>query len=132
MSRKSSKEATNFGGRVRELRRRKGITQVELAKRLGVTQRGVSYYENETDNPSMEVIDRIAGALEVQKRRLIDYNDMPLEEEPKAIRSLQQRLKLIPKLPVEGQKYLVKTIDMLTEQYGISTPEESANRNERG
>jgi transcriptional regulator with XRE-family HTH domain len=120
MSRKSSKEPTGFGARVRELRQRKGVTQVELARRLGVTQRGVSYYEDKTDNPSMEVIERIAAALGVQKRRLIDYNDLPLEEEPKAIRPLQQRLKVIPKLPPEGQRYLVETIDMLAEKHGLA------------
>jgi len=120
MSRKSSKKPTGFGARVRELRRQKGITQVELAHRLGITQRGVSYYENETDNPSMEVIDKIAAALSIRKSLLIDYNDQPLEEVPKAIRSLQQRLKVIPMLPPEGQKYLAETIDMLADKHGVS------------
>ncbi len=120
MSSKSSKQPTAFGSRVRELRRRKGISQVELAEKLGVTQRGISYYENETDNPSMEVVEKIAAALGVPKRLLIDYNDTPLEEEPKAIRTLQQRLKVVSKLPAEGQKYLVETIDMLAEKHGVS------------
>jgi transcriptional regulator with XRE-family HTH domain len=120
MSRKTSKKISGFGTRVREIRQRKGVSQVELAKRLGVTQRGISYYENEANNPSMDVIDKIAAALGVSKRMLIEYSDEPLEDEPKAIRSLQQRLKIIPKLPPEGQKYLVETIDMLAGKHGVT------------
>jgi transcriptional regulator with XRE-family HTH domain len=113
---------------VREIRQRKGVSQVELAKKPGVTQRGISYYENEANNTSKDVIDKIAAALDVSMRLLIEYNieynDEPLGDEPKAIRSLQQRLKVIPQLPPEGQNHLVETIDMLASKHGATiTPE---------
>jgi transcriptional regulator with XRE-family HTH domain len=119
MNKKNISANTSFGARVKELRKRKGITQVELAKSLGVTQRGISYYENETDNPSMDVIEKIARALGVSKRLLIEYDELHLTDEPKPIRSLQQKMKIIPKLPPEDQRYLVRTIEMLAQKHGV-------------
>jgi transcriptional regulator with XRE-family HTH domain len=116
---KVSKNSGSFGSRVRELRRRKGITQVALAQQLGVTQRGISYYENEADNPSMDVIERIATALGVSKRLLIEDDDQQVANEPLPIRSLQQKMKVVPKLPPEDQRYLVRTIEMLAQKHGM-------------
>ncbi len=72
MSKKKENRNTSFGDRVKLLRSKKGITQVELAKRLGITQRGISYYENETSNPSMEIIEKIAKALGVTRISLVE------------------------------------------------------------
>jgi transcriptional regulator with XRE-family HTH domain len=111
----------HFGARVRQVRKRKGITQVELAARLGVTQRGVSYYENEAQNPSIEIIERIAAALGVTKRQLLDDEPPPPNNERRPIRSLQKRLAMVSELPPEEQKYLAKTIDMLAEKHGMKS-----------
>jgi len=67
----------------------------------------------------MEIIKKIARALEVPERYLIDFGKIMVPKEPKAIPSLQKRLKLIPKLPAEEQKYLAKTIDMIAQRYKI-------------
>ena len=120
MNGKPKQKNYGFGTRVRLLRKRKGITQIELAQRLGVTQRGISYYENEASNPSMEIIEKIAEALGVQKRLLIEYDEEPIEEELRPIRSLQQKMKVVPKLPLEDQRYLVRTIEMLAQKHGVS------------
>jgi transcriptional regulator with XRE-family HTH domain len=119
MTGKNFSKNGGFGARVRELRKRKGITQVELAKALGVTQRGISYYENEADNPSMEIIEKIARALAVSKRLLVEYDEQPLPDELKPIRSLQQKMRVVPMLPPEDQRYLVRTIDMLAQKHGV-------------
>lgn len=120
MNEKRKLKNGGFGTRVRLLRKRKGLTQVELAQRLGVTQRGISYYENEAANPSMEIIEKIAEAIGVSKRLLIEYDEQPIEEEPRPIRSLQQQMKVVPKLPLEDQRYLVRTIEMLAQKHGVS------------
>ena len=43
----TSKAQGTVGSRIARLRRDKGLTQVELAERLGVTQPAVSDYEND-------------------------------------------------------------------------------------
>jgi len=106
-----------FGARVRELRKKKGITQIELAKKMNVTQRGISYYENETDNPSMEIIEKISHALGVSKRLLVEYDEACIDDEPQPIRALQQKMRIISTLPPDDQRYLARTIDMLAQKH---------------
>ncbi len=54
-----------LGDRIREIRFARKISQVELAKCLGVTKQSVSNWENENIQPSIEMLSKIADALSV-------------------------------------------------------------------
>ncbi len=54
-----------LGDRIREIRFAKKISQVELAKTLGVTKQSVSNWENENIQPSIEMLSKLADALSV-------------------------------------------------------------------
>lgn len=57
----------NFGDKLKELRKEKGLSQKDLAEKLNVTQRTISYYENSTTAPSnAEIVTKIADALNVR------------------------------------------------------------------
>ena len=56
---------TELGEAFRMARRAKGITQAELAKRVGITQAALSRYENDLREPSPEIIGTVAAALGV-------------------------------------------------------------------
>lgn len=114
------KRKLTFGEKVRAVRKKKGITQVEFAKIIGVTQRVVSYYENSSENPSIALVDKIAKALAVSPKTLLNFNDtIANEDEP--IRPLKKRLKLLPTLSREDQKYIAQTIDVLAAKNSINT-----------
>lgn len=51
------------GRRIREARELKGMTQEELATKLGTGKSTVSKYENGSINPSLELLNRIAIVL---------------------------------------------------------------------
>ena len=51
--------------RVKEVLREKGITQKELAERLGITEVGLSKSLGESGNPSLSTLSKIAVVLEV-------------------------------------------------------------------
>jgi len=51
-------------------RRAKGLSQEELAERVGVTQEAISRYESERRDPSPEVLEQLARALGVTARFL--------------------------------------------------------------
>ncbi|MCR5040482.1 MAG: helix-turn-helix domain-containing protein [Clostridia bacterium] len=50
----------DFGVRLKELRKENGMTQRQLAERLGVTKSMVSYYELSERFPSPEILIRLA------------------------------------------------------------------------
>jgi transcriptional regulator with XRE-family HTH domain len=57
------KEAFAPAGRVREARERCGITQAELASRIGSTQPAIARLEAGGSTPSLGTLRRIAAAL---------------------------------------------------------------------
>lgn len=60
--------------RIREIRIAKKISQVELAKKLGVTKQSVSNWENDNIQPSVEMLSKIADELNVTTDYLLDRN----------------------------------------------------------
>lgn len=67
--------------RIAELRKSKGITQIDLAKKLGIAQNTLSQYENELRNPSASIILSIAEIFGVSTRYLLGLPDTDAEQE---------------------------------------------------
>ena len=55
----------SLGEKIMLLRKKKGLTQSELATALGVNQVNITSYENERYRPSLELIVKIADVFEV-------------------------------------------------------------------
>lgn len=60
-----------FATRIYELRERKGLTQVELAKKLGISRQSITLYENQDRVPDIEVLRKFADFFEVSSDYLI-------------------------------------------------------------
>lgn len=56
--------------RLKAARIAKGVTQTELAARIGVTAQAVSSFEKGTKEPKMEMVKRIAEALGITPNEL--------------------------------------------------------------
>lgn len=78
----------NFGYKLRALRTAAGMTQDELAKKLGITKSVVSYYELQERSPSPDVLIRLADIfhvttdylLGIDRKKLIDVSDLSDED----------------------------------------------------
>lgn len=65
-------KATNFGSRVAELRRRRGLKQFELAERACIAPAQLSKIESGKTNPSIALAMDVARALGVRASDLLD------------------------------------------------------------
>lgn len=73
--------------RIRLLRQTRNMSQVELAKRLGVTKQSVSNWENDNIQPSIEMLMRLATVfsvstdymLGIESGEYLDVSDLPKE-----------------------------------------------------
>ena len=61
-----------IGEALRKARKAKGLTQSELAARLGVTQPFIGNYERGLRKPKLETLKRIASALDIAVYSLLD------------------------------------------------------------
>ena len=60
---------------IRKLRQARNMSQVELAKALGVTKQSVSNWENDNIQPSVEMLVRIAGVFSVSTDYLLGLEE---------------------------------------------------------
>ena len=69
-----------FGDRLKSLRKGKGLTQSQLAKRIGLVSGTVSAYEQGLKYPSIEVLIKICSSLDSSSDYLLGLSDrMPFE-----------------------------------------------------
>lgn len=66
----------NFGEKLKKIREAKKLTQKELALKLGVTQRTISYYENSDSNPTnIKFLTDLTNILEIAIDDLLDSDE---------------------------------------------------------
>lgn len=112
MAAKTANKATgSLGQRIARLRRDRGLTQVELAERLGVTQPAVSDYENDDTRLPADVAIQIARILGVSADELLGLKEATAGMPGSRNRRLQRRLQEIEKLPRRDQQALLRTIE---------------------
>ncbi len=69
-----------FGDRLKELRKERNVTQEELGKICGVAKNTVSYWENNTSQPSYEILEKIAKYFNVSPNYLLGFNQDDLDK----------------------------------------------------
>ncbi len=99
-----------LAARIVELRKERGITQVELAKTLGVTQSMVSRIERAELRLNGEVIVKLAKLYKVSTDELLGVKPIS-EPAPTVSRRWLKRLTKIEQLPKRDQDGLIQTID---------------------
>jgi transcriptional regulator with XRE-family HTH domain len=86
---------------IREARRRAGLTQAELAQRLGTTQSAVARWERGRAHPPLETLARIARACALELRTTLEDAD------PGTLSLIERNLALSP---TERLDQLVRTV----------------------
>ena len=109
-------EDESLGQRVARLRKERGITQQELAERIGTIQVLVSDYERDRIRVTAEMVVRIAEALEISADELLGMKKARLG--PKASRRVLRRVERVEELPPQQQATLLRTIDTFLKAAG--------------
>lgn len=63
----------DFGKRLQQLRREKGITQEQLSNQTDLTVESISNIERGIHGPKFENLEKIALVLDVQVKELFDF-----------------------------------------------------------
>ncbi len=78
------REYKNAGQLIREFRKAKGLTQMELSEIVGVSYQQIQKYENSIDNISVDRLKQIAKALDVPITLFFPSNKEMVAETPAA------------------------------------------------
>jgi transcriptional regulator with XRE-family HTH domain len=101
-----------LGRRLAQLRKQHGLSQEELARRVGTNQVVVSGYENGKLRLFAETAVRFARALDISVEELLQVSKPVAVEPPhRPSRRLLRRMEKIERLPRRKQIALLTTID---------------------
>lgn len=106
--------ARAIGERITTLRKARGITQVEFAEKLGISQALVSKYERGELLLHAELLGHVATALRVSSDELLGLQKRKPSTAPVAPlvdRTLARRFTLVQALPRRDRDALARTID---------------------
>jgi transcriptional regulator with XRE-family HTH domain len=103
----------DFGKNLKILRKKRGITQSELAEKAGLTLRAISYYETENKYPPTVLLSAISRVLEISMEELLGVKKLP--ELPKNGR-VWNKFKTIETMSPRKQKQVFDFIHLVKNQ----------------
>ncbi|MCL2217197.1 MAG: helix-turn-helix domain-containing protein [Defluviitaleaceae bacterium] len=107
----------NIGKRIKELRSAKGVTQTELAQRIGMTASAISSYEIGERQPSYDVLIKVAKQFNVTTDYLLGHTNKDMMDVSGLCRSQREN---IQKMVATYQKFNELSIimfDMERDEY---------------
>jgi len=99
----------SFGQKLAGFRKQRGMTQIELAEKVGISQPLISDYERGRLQMSAEMAVRFALVLKVSCDELLGVKNNKNGKMP--ARRIMKRLNEIEKLSAHDQRTLLRTID---------------------
>jgi transcriptional regulator with XRE-family HTH domain len=100
-----------IGERIALFRKEKGMTQIQLAEKIGLTQGLISAYEKDTRKLTAEMVARFALALGKTTDAIIGLKPPP-EETTNSLR-IMKRVQKIETLSKHKQKQILAMLDSL-------------------
>ena len=96
-----------IGEHIMILRKQKGLSQADLGEQVGTSGDIIGRYERALISPSIEVVIKIANALDVSIDYLVGNTKLQLDK------TMLKRLEDIGKLPKENKEYIFGVVDAL-------------------
>lgn len=100
-----------LGQQITALRKKKGISQADLGKRVETSGDIIGRYERDEVKPSIEVVIRMADTLEVSLDFLVGKTDLELDN------STLNRIREVTALPDEDRKQVFMVVDALVRDF---------------
>jgi len=107
-----------FGERLASLRKAQGLTQVQLAELLGVSQQAVTAYESGQRRVPISSLPALADTLGVSIEELIGQPTKRSTGKRGPAPKLQQQLEQLSRLPKTQQRLVSQLIDTVLQQHG--------------
>ena len=95
----------DFGQKLLELRKQKGLNREELAKMIGTSGAIIGKYERNERTPSVEIARNIANALGVSLDYMVGNTDQMIDP------AMLQKIQEIQQLPDDDRKHLMYLMD---------------------
>jgi transcriptional regulator with XRE-family HTH domain len=96
----------------KSLRKRRGLTQAELAAMMGTTDRTISQIETGGQIPTLDTIEQLLTALDLSPREFFDF-DLKGKAEVRRVQRLAELGDAARRLSEDGLTLAAKMIDLM-------------------
>ena len=103
--------------RIQTLRKQTGLTQVQLAGKIGISKSQFIRYESKNVQPPANIINKLADALSTSVDFLISGDKTEKAKASLKNSELLQRVKEVDSLPEDEQGVLIKIISAYVRDY---------------
>jgi len=117
MGRPAQRERPAYGQHLAQLREAAGLTQQQLAAKLGVQQSNIAFWERWDKPPRGDVLPKLAEALNVSTDELLGVTP-PKPKKQAAKGRLQLVFEAASKLPRRQQQKIAEVVEALVAQHG--------------
>jgi transcriptional regulator with XRE-family HTH domain len=114
------KEEGSFGNRLASLRQAAGLSQRQLEKLSGVSNRMIAYYEKRSALPPGHVLAALADALGSSVDELVGKKQPARAPRKTTSRPLLRRLEHLEQLPLKDKRELLGIIDTYLERHRLA------------
>lgn len=104
----------DFGSRLAELRKARGLTQVQLAERLEIAQQQLASYEVGRRRVPVSLLAPLADALAASVEELLGAETKAKKRGPAP--KLERHLERISQLPRARQRFVLQVLDSVLQQ----------------
>lgn len=105
-----------FGERLAALRKERGITQIQLAETLGVSQQAITAYESGQRRVPISTLPLLAETLAISIEALIGTPAKRRNAKRGPAPKIQQQLERIGRLPAAKQRAIAQMLDAMLQQ----------------
>ena len=94
-----------LGRRIKELRKKRAMSQDQLAERIGVDPKHLSRIETGNGYPSLDTLENLAGALNMNLRDFFEFHHLGRDEG-----IVETITRLLGEMPEEHQRLVLKIV----------------------
>lgn len=105
-----------LGQRIAQYRKEQGLTQVQLAEKLGIAQQTMAHYEGGSLRIAVALLKPLAQELNVSIEELINEPKTAAKGKRGPSSKLQQQVEQISHMPRSKQKFISEMLDALIAQ----------------
>ena len=108
-----------LGEKIRQLRKQKGYSQEQLARKLSITQGAVSQWEKNITTPAADQLKSLAEIFEITVDNLLSDDDPKEAPKEKQLRTPEARIRAagVDRMPVADRKRAIDIMTVVFNQY---------------
>ena len=103
----------SLGDKIKQLRKKRGLSQTELAEKIGIASAHLSRLETGKFQPSIDVLKKLSETLQVSADYLLSAQELPSLELKLEDQSLAERIRLLNSLDGKDKETIIHLIDAI-------------------